>query len=191
MVELSPEALGTFQNVRVDSFLVNLRQDAVLHQDLAVDHGGLALTAGHAEEHVTVNVGVGEGGEGLVVHDDHVGSSAGTEYTQGGEARPGRHFGVVLEEHVRYLAPTDVGHAGIVALDGEGHLDAFEHVVGVGVRAKSHQNALFIKLQNGGAAYGVAHVGLGIVDAHGIGGLNDVHFGGVDVDAVAQNSLGA
>ena len=175
----------------VHGLLVDLREDPVLHQDLAVDHGGLALAAGHAEEHVAVDVGVGEGGEGLVVHDDHVRRGAGGQHAQGGEAGPLRHLGVVLEEHVRHLAPAHVGHAGVVPLDGQGHLDALQHVVGVGVGAQTHQDALLVELQDGGAAHGVAHVGLGIVDAHGVRCLDDVHFGGVHVDAVAQNGLGA
>ena len=139
---------------------------------------------------MAVDVGVGEGGEGLVVHDDHVGSGAGGQDTQGGEAGSLGHLGVILEEHIRHLAPAHIGQAGVVPLNDEGHLDALQHVVGVGVGAQAHQDALLIELQNGGAAHGVAHVGLGVVDAHGVRCLDDVHLGGVDVDAVAQDGLG-
>ena len=74
--------------------------------------GGLALAARHAEDHVAVDVLIGEGGEGLVVHDDDVRRGPGLQNAQ----RVGEvllaDLGVVLEEHIRDLAPADVGQAG-------------------------------------------------------------------------------
>ena len=72
VVEGAPQLFGDLQNLCVDGFLVDLCELAVLHQDFTVYHGGLALAARHAEEHVAVDIRVGEGREGLVVHDDHV-----------------------------------------------------------------------------------------------------------------------
>jgi hypothetical protein len=74
-------------------------------------------------------------------------------------------FGVVLEEHVRDLAPAHVGQARVVPLGAQGHLDGLQHVVGVGVGAHADEDALLIELQHGGDADGVAHVALGVVDA--------------------------
>ena len=190
VVKFAPEFFALLQNVGVDGLLVDPHQFPVLHQKTAVADGGLALPAGHAKEHVPVDVLVREGGEGLVVHDDHVRRRAGLQHAQGGEAGALRHFGVVAEEHVRHLAPAHVGHAGVVPLGAQGHLDRLQHVVGVGVGAHADENALLVELQHRGDAHGVAHVGLRVVDAHGVRCLDDVHLRRVHVDAVAQNGLG-
>ena len=70
-----------------------------------------------------------------------------------------------------------------------GHLVALGHVVGVTVGAQAHGQALFHHLQNRGAAHGVAHVAFGVMYHHGVGGLQQVHLGLVDVDAVTADGL--
>ena len=76
-----------------------------------------------------------------------------------------------------------------MTLDQQEHLQALQHVVGVGVGAQPHGDPLCHHLQHGGAAHGVAHVGFGVVDNHGSGLTKDVHLGRADVDAVAQQGL--
>ena len=83
MVQLAPQLLGLLHGPGVDLVLVNAHELPVLVEHLAVDDGGAAVLAHHAEEHVPVDVVVGEGGEGLVVHDDHVGRGAGLQHAQG------------------------------------------------------------------------------------------------------------
>ncbi|MPM26014.1 hypothetical protein SDC9_72515 [bioreactor metagenome] len=173
----------------VDRFLVHLRQHTVTHQDFAVDHGGLALTARHAEEHVAIDVLVGKRRIRLVVHDNYVRRRAGAQNAQRRLKGAVDDFCVVTEQHVGDLAPAHVGKARVVPLGAESHLDRFQHVVGIGVCAHPHQNPLLVQLQNGGDAHGIAHIALGVVDTHGVGGLDDVHLGGVDVDAVAEKRL--
>ena len=138
---------------------------------------------------MAVDVGVGEGGEGLVVHDDHVGGSALGQDAQRLLEVAGADLGVVLEQHASGLAPAHVGLTDVVALHGQQDLQALQHVVGVGVGAQADEDAPVVQLQHGGAAHGVAHVGLGVVADHGVGLLDDVHLGGGDVDAVAQHGL--
>ena len=75
-------------------------------------------------------------------------------------------------------------------LDGQGCLNALQHVVGIGVGAQAHQDALLVKLEHRGAAHGVAHVAFRVVDTHGVRFFDDVHFRRVHVDAVAQDGLG-
>ena len=191
MVQGSPELLGNLENFGVDGLLVDFRQLAVFHQDFAVDHRRLALAARHAEEHVPVDVRVGKRREGLVVHDDHVRRRPGFQHARLRESGPLGHLGVVLEEHVRHLAPAHAGEAGVVPLDGQGCLNALQHVVGIGVGAQAHQDALFVELEHRGAAHGVAHVAFRVVDAHGVRFFDDVHFRRVHMDAVAQDGLGA
>ena len=48
-----------------------------------------------------------------------------------------------------------------------------------------------MELEDGADADGVAHVGFRIVHDHRAGLFDDLHFGGVDVDAVAEDGLGA
>ena len=97
--------------------------------------GGLALAACHAKDHVAIDILIGEGGVGLVVHDDDVRRGPGLQNAQ----RVGEvllaDLGVVLEEHIRDLAPADVGQAVLAPLGAEGHLEGFQHIVGVGVGA--------------------------------------------------------
>ena len=153
--EGTPQLLGLFQNTCVDSFLVDADELAILHEELAVGDGGLALSAGHAEDHVAVNVGIGEGGEGLVVHDDHIGGGAGSQLAHGNTEEFFADEGVVFKEHIRDLAPTHIGHAGVVPLGAEGHLDGLQHIVGVGVGAHTQQDAPLVQLQHGADADGV------------------------------------
>ena len=76
-------------------------------------------------------------------------------------------------------------------LNRQGCLNALQHVVGIGVGAQAHQDALFVELEHRGAAHGVAHVAFRVVDAHGVRFFDDVHFRRVHMDAVAQDGLGA
>ena len=100
-------------------------------------------------------------------------------------------FGVVLKEHIRDLAPAYVGQAVLAPLGAERHLQGFQHIVGVGVGSHAQQDAPLVELKHRADADGVAHVALRVIHHHGAGFLNDLHFGGVDVDAVSQNGLGA
>ena len=138
---------------------------------------------------MAVDVVGGEGGEGLVVHDDHVGGGAGLEDAQGFLEVPGADPGVVLEQHAGGLAPAHIGLAGVVPLHGQEHLQALQHVVGVGVGAQADEDALLIHLEHRGAAHRVAHVGFRVVAHHGVCLPDDVHLGGREVDAVAQHGL--
>ena len=189
MVQIAPELLGLLEDVGVDGFLVDADQLAVLHEELAVGNGGLALAAGHAEDDVAVDVRVGERGVRLVIHDDHVRRCTGLEDTElvGEVLRTDQ--GVVLKEHVRDLAPADVRQAGVLALRRKRDLDGLDHVVGVSVGAHAEQHARLVKRQHRAGADGVAHIGLGVVDDHGAGVLNEFNFGGIDMDAVAENGL--
>lgn len=190
IVEGAPQLLGFFQNSCVDSLFVDAYQLAVLHEELAVGDGGLALSAGHAEEHVTVDVGVIEGGEGLVVHDDDISGGACFQDTQLGIKVLLADLGVVLEEHIGDLAPAYIGQAGVLTLCAESHLDGLQHVVGICVGTHAQENAGLVQGQDGTGAHRIAHVGLGVVDYHGVGGLDDVDLGGVHMDAVTQDGLG-
>lgn len=145
--------------------------------------------ARHAKEHVAVDIGVRERGEGLVVHHDHIRCRAGSQNSQSGEAGSCRHLRVVMEEHVSDLAPSYPRQTGIVPLGTQGHLYALQHVVGIGISAHAREDALLIELQNWGDADSIAHVGLWVVDTHRVCCLNDVHFSTVHVDAVAQDGL--
>ena len=80
MVEFAPQLLGLLHAKSIDFVLVNPHELPILIEHLAVDDGGAAVLALHAEEHVPVHVLMGEGGEGLVIHDDHVGGRAGLEH---------------------------------------------------------------------------------------------------------------
>ena len=185
VVQLAPELLALLQGPGVDGLLVQVHEFPVPVDHLAVDDGGAAVFAHHAEEHVTVQVLLRKGGEGLVVHDDHVGGGPGLQHAQGLLEEAGGNLGVVLEEHLHGFAPAHVGQAGVVPLDEEEDLQALQHVVGVGVGAHAHQNALLEHLEHRGAAHRVAHVGLRVVDHHGPRLLQDVQLGGGEVDAVA------
>ena len=135
---------------------------------------------------MAVDVGIAEGGEGFIVHDDHVRRGAFLQDAEGHAEVLLRNEAVVGELHGHVLAPGDVRQGGVMALDDEEDLHAFQHIVGIGVGAHADGDALLHHLQHGGAAHGVAHVGFRIVDHHGAGFFDDVHFGGADVDAVAQ-----
>ena len=176
--------------MRIFGFFVDADELAVEHEGLAGGDGGLALAARHAEDHVAVDILVGERGERLIVHDDDVRCRAGLQHAE----RVGEVFftdlRVILEEHVRDLAPADVRQAVLAALGAEGNLEGLEHIVRVGVCAHAEKNAALVELEDGADADGVAHVGFRIVHDHRAGLLDDLHFGGVDVDAVAEDGLG-
>ena len=138
---------------------------------------------------MAVDVLVGEGSEGLVVIDADVSSCAGSQDAQRLLAVLSHHLSVVLEQHVSALAPADVGHLVLVTLNDQEDLQGLQHVVGVSVGTHADVDALLEHLQNGGAADSVAHVGLGVVDAHGAGSLDGVQLGVGQVDAVTQHGL--
>ena len=135
---------------------------------------------------MAVDVVPAKGGEGLVIHHDHVRRSPGLEDAQGVGEVFGADLPVVLKEHIRHLAPGHVGQAGVVPLDDQGHLQALQHVEGIGVGTHAHQDALLDHLKDRGAAHRIAHVGFRVVHHHGAGFLYNVHFRRVYVDAVAQ-----
>ena len=136
-----------------------------------------------------VDVFRGEGGKGLVIHDDHVSRRAGLQHAQRLLEVTRADGGVVAEEHAHGLAPAHVGVAGVMALHGQQHLQALQHVVGVSVRPQAQENAAGIELEHRRAADRVAHIGLRIVADHGARLPENVHLGGRDVDAVAQHGL--
>ena len=138
---------------------------------------------------MTVDVLVGEGSEGLVVVDADVSCSTGSNDAQRLLAVLSHHLSIVLEQHVSALAPADVGHLVLVTLNDQEDLQGLQHIVGVSVGTHADVDALLEHLQNGGAADSVAHVGLGVVDAHGAGSSDGVQFGVGQVDAVTQHGL--
>ena len=127
---------------------------------------------------MTVDIGVREGGEGLIVHDDHVGRGSLGQDAQRLLEIAGGDLGVVLEEHAGSLAPANIGLGGVMALHGEEDLQALQHVMGVGVGAQADEDALLIHLEHRGAAHCITHVGLGVVADHSAGLLDDIHLGG-------------
>ena len=136
-----------------------------------------------------VDVLLGEGSERLIVHDDDIRRSAGLQNTQRLSKVPRADGGIVAEKHLHVLAPAYVGVAGVMPLDEEKHLQGLQHVVGIGVGAHTHQDAPLHHLQHRRTAHGVAHIGLWIIDHHGAGLPKDLHLGGIDMDAVAQDGL--
>ena len=138
---------------------------------------------------MAVDVLVGEGGEGLIVHDDDVRGGAGLQHAQLHREVLFADLGVVAEQHVRDLAPAHVGQTVLAALGAQGHLQGLQHIVGIGIGAHAQQDAPLVQLEHRADADGVAHVALGVVDHHGAGLLDDLHLGGVHMDAVAQNGL--
>ena len=138
-----------------------------------------------------VDVGVIEGGEGLVVHDDDISGGSGFQYAQLGVKVLRTDESVVLEEHVGDFAPAYIGQARILTLCGESYLDGLQHVVGVSVGTHAQEDAGLVQGQNGAGAYCITHVGFGVIDHHGVGVLNDLDLGGIDVDAVTQDGLGS
>ena len=135
---------------------------------------------------MSVDVFIGKRSEGLVVHDNDVGSGALFEDTEGhAEVFLGDDT-VVCELHGDVLAPGDVGKGGVVSLDDQEDLHALQHVVGIGIGAHADGDPFFHHLQDRGAAHCVAHVGLRVVDDHGPGRLDDIHLGGAHMDAVAE-----
>ena len=104
MIQLAPEFLGGFKNVRIFGFFVDADELAVEHEGLAGGDGGLALAARHAEDHVAVDILVGERGERLIVHDDDVRRGAGLQHAE----RVGEVFftdlRVILEEVIAVVA---------------------------------------------------------------------------------------
>ena len=177
--------------MRVDCLLVDVHQLAVLHQQAAVGDGGLTLAAGHAEDHVPVDIRVGKRGEGLVVHHDDVRRGAGLEHAQRVGEVLRADFGVVPEEHVRHLAPADVGQARVGALGTEGDLEGFQHVVGVGVRAHAQEDPGLVEREHRADAHGVAHVALGVVDDHGVGVFDELDLRRIHVDTVTEDGFRA
>ena len=135
---------------------------------------------------MSVDIFIGKRSEGLIVHDDDIGSGALFEDTEGHAEILLGDDAVVCELHGEILAPGDVGEGGVVSLDDQEDFHALQHVVGIGIGAHANGDPFFHHLKDRSAADGVAHVGLRVVDDHGSGFLNDVHLGGTHMDAVAE-----
>ena len=190
VVQIAPEFFRLLEDVGVFGLLVDADELAILHEELAGGDGRLALAARHAEDHVPVDVLVGERGEGLIVHDDDVRRRAPGLSTPSWSGEVLRaDLGVVPEEHVRDLAPADVRQAVLAALGAEGDLERLEHIVGVGVGAHAKQDPVLVQLDDRTDADGVAHVALGVVDDHRARLGDQFHLGSVDVDAVSEDRL--
>jgi len=175
--------------VRVFRFLVDADELAVLHEQLAVGDGRAAELAGHAEQDVAVDILVGERGVRLVVHHDDVGRRALFEHAQLVREVLGADFCVVLEEHVRDLAPGDVRQAGVQTLHAERGLEGLDHVVRPGVGAETDQDAVLCERKHGADADGIGHVGFGVVDDHGVGVLDELDLRRIHMDAVAEDGF--
>ena len=173
----------------VFGFLVDADELAILHQKLAVCDGRAAELAGHAEENVAVDVFVRERGERLVIHDDDVGGSAGLENAKLVREVFRADLRVILEQHAGHFAPCDVRQAGVQALDAERGLERLDHVVRPCVGAEAEQDASLGQRQHRADADGVGHVGLGVVDNHGMGVLDELDLSRVHMDAVAEDGL--
>ena len=78
-VEVSPEPLGLLEDVGIDSFLVSLDELAVTVEDLAGNDRRRAVLALEAEEHVAVDVGLGDRRERAVVENRDIGCSTRLE----------------------------------------------------------------------------------------------------------------
>ena len=68
--------------MRIFGFFVDADELAVEHESLAGGDGGLALAARHAEDHVAVDVRVGERRERLIIHHDDVRRRARLEHAE-------------------------------------------------------------------------------------------------------------
>ena len=138
---------------------------------------------------MTVDVFIRERSEGLVVHDDHVGGSAGLENAQLVREVLRADLCVVLEEHVGHFAPRYIRQAGVQTLDAERSLERLDHIVCPCVGAETDEDTVFRQRQHRADADCVRHIGFGIVDDHRAGVLNKLDFRRVHVDAVAKDGL--
>ena len=129
--------------------------------------------------------------QGLVVENRDIGRIAGDKAAERSLEEPAAHLGIVLEEHLRNLAPGNGGIAEIMLVEHVRDLHRLKHVVRVAVGSETGQYALAHDLQCGRASYGIAHVRLGIVDHHRVGLFDQVHLVLIHIDAVAENGVGA
>ena len=173
----------------VFGFLVDADELAVLHQKLAVGNGRAAELAGHAEKDVAIDILIRKRSVRLVIHDDDIGGGAGLEHAQLVREILCADLRVVLKQHTGHFAPRDVRQAGVQALDAERGLERFDHIVCPCVGAEAEQDARLGQRQHRADADGVGHVGLGVVDDHGVGVLDELDLRGVHVDAVAEDGL--
>ena len=77
-----------------------------------------------------------------------------------------------------------------MALYYQGDLQALQHIEGIAVGTQANGYALLYHLQHRRAAYGISHVGFGIVAYHCACLPDNVHLGGIHVYTVAQHGLG-
>ena len=138
---------------------------------------------------MTVDVFIRERSEGLVVHDDHVGGSAGLKNAELVREVLCADLCVVLKEHIGYFTPRYIRQASVQTLDAERSLERLDHIVRPRVGAKAHEDTVFRQRQHRADADCVRHIGFGIVDDHRAGVLNKLDFRRVHVDAVAEDGL--
>ena len=138
---------------------------------------------------MTVDVFIRERSEGLVVHDDHVGGSAGLENAELVREVLCADLCVVLKEHVGHFAPCDVRQAGVQTLDAERSLEGLDHIVRPRVGAKAHEDTVFRQRQHRADADRVRHVGFGVIDNHCASILDQLDLRRIHVDAVAEDGL--
>ena len=71
-----------------------------------------------------------------------------------------------------------------------GDFIGLNHIVRIAIGPQAGQDAAVDHVHRRRAATGIAHVRFRIVDDHRIRRLDEVHFVGIDVDAVAEQGLG-
>ena len=72
VVQLSPELLALFHRPGVDALLVTGDELSVLVEHFAVDDRRAAVLSHHAEQHVAVDIFIGERRKRLVIHHDNI-----------------------------------------------------------------------------------------------------------------------
>ena len=130
-----------------------------------------------------------EGGGGDVVEDRDVGELAGRELAALFGEAAGGDLGVVAEQHVAGFAERDARIGEGRALEEVGDAGGGDHVRGHAVGAEAEQDALLQQRQHLLRADGVVHVGFRIVDHHGAGLGDEVHFRFVEMDAVDEERV--
>ena len=138
---------------------------------------------------MAVHIGCIHRRPGNIVRHNHIPGRSLLQNAQRPFKVPARNLPVPLKQHLRHLAPGCIGIAEVMLVEHIRRLIGLQHILGVAVRAKPRENPPVHQLHGGRAAAGIAHVGLRIVDHHGVRILNQVHLMGIDVNTVGQQRL--
>ena len=136
-----------------------------------------------------VNVCIREWGERLVIHHNDIRRRAGFEHAERLFEITGTNRRVIPEQHPGCLAPADCRVTGIMPLHGQQNLEAFQHVMGIGIGPQPNQNPLVVKRKHRRTTDGIPHIGFWIVANHGVCFLQDLHFGWRNMDTVSQHGF--